>query len=525
MASRAWQEMAAAVGFVVRLRPFLRETTSVTEAHRRLERSLAGRANAFLAVVRRAILDHAGSPYRPLFQAAGIDAGAVERMVAQVGVEGALARLHDAGVFVTLEEFKGVRPIQRPGIEIQARAEDFDNPLSARDYEANTGGSGGNPRRILIGLDLLAHEADYHAGFYAAHGAEQWKAAMWLPAPPGAVGLKSVLIRARLGATVERWFAQNRGEHGGLRHRAFAGATRLTARTAGWRVPEPEYTPAPEARRVASWLAGQRAAGMGAILLTTPSAAVRTCGAAQAGGLDIAGTLFVLVGEPYTEAKAHVITSAGCTGAAHYAMVEAGLIGLGCRRGEAPDDVHLASDKVATIECPRRLDGNGASVNALFHTSLLGAAPKVMLNVESGDTGVIEERSCGCGELPASFRRHLHTIRSYEKLTSEGMHFLGTDLIRLMEEELVRRYGGRPTDWQLVEQEVDGLPRVTLVASPSIGDFDEGDARRTVLAYLRERGVGQRLMAEVWENGGTLAVVREEPFVTPGGKIQPLQRR
>jgi hypothetical protein len=37
--------------------------------------------------------------------------------------------------------------------------------------------------------------------------------------------------------------------------------------------------------------------------------------------------------------------------------------------------------------------------------------------------------------------------------------------------------------------------------------------------------MGQRLMAEVWENGETLTVVRAEPFVTPGGKIQPLQRR
>ena len=31
--------------------------------------------------------------------------------------------------------------------------------------------------------------------------------------------------------------------------------------------------------------------------------------------------------------------------------------------------------------------------------------------------------------LPPPFRRHLHTIRSYEKLTSEGMSFLGGDLL------------------------------------------------------------------------------------------------
>jgi hypothetical protein len=62
------------------------------------------------------------------------------------------------------------------------------------------------------------------------------------------------------------------------------------------------------------------------------------------------------------------------------------------------------------------------------------------------------------------------------------------------------------------------------MASPSIGAFDEADARRTVLEFLGSRGIGQRLMAEVWENGGTLQVVRAEPHVTAAGKIQPLQR-
>lgn len=200
------------------------------------------------------------------------------------------------------------------------------------------------------------------------------------------------------------------------------------------------------------------------------------------------------------------------------------MIGLACRRPSAPDDVHLVSDKVATIQSTLALDGSDGGVPALFHTTLLPSSPKLMLNVESGDHGTLEERDCGCGVLPPGYRRHLHSIRSHEKLTSEGMHFLGADLLVLLERVLPERFGGRPTDYQLVERETGGIPRVSLVVSPAVGPLDAGEAERVALDFLRRRGVGQRLMAEVWESGGTIEVVRAEPHVTPAGKIQPLQR-
>ena len=68
------------------------------------------------------------------------------------------------------------------------------------------------------------------------------------------------------------------------------------------------------------------------------------------------------------------------------------------------------------------------------------------------------------------------------------------------------------------------MPRVSLVASPSIGALDEREVVRTALDYLAQRGVGEQLMAQVWENSGTLRLVRAEPHVTAAGKIQPLQK-
>jgi hypothetical protein len=95
-----------------------------------------------------------------------------------------------------------------------------------------------------------------------------------------------------------------------------------------------------------------------------------------------------------------------------------------------------------------------------------------MLNVESGDFALGSRRECGCGALPASFSRHLHTIRSYEKLTSEGMSFLGGDLISLVEQVLPARFGGGPTDYQFVEREEGGLSKVSLRVGQGVGKLD-----------------------------------------------------
>jgi len=84
------------------------------------------------------------------------------------------------------------------------------------------------------------------------------------------------------------------------------------------------------------------------------------------------------------------------------------------------------------------------------------------------------------GALPRGYRTHLHSIRSYEKLTSEGMNFVGSDLLAVIETVLPSRFGGGPPDYQLVEEEVDGLPKVSVYVSPRLGDIDEAAVVETV---------------------------------------------
>ena len=58
------------------------------------------------------------------------------------GVDGALEQLRDAGVYLTLEEFKGMQPISRPGLNFEPDETDFDNPLATSGgIQAATSGS------------------------------------------------------------------------------------------------------------------------------------------------------------------------------------------------------------------------------------------------------------------------------------------------------------------------------------------------------------------------------------------------
>ena len=85
---------------------------------------------------------------------------------------------------------------------------------------------------------------------------------------------------------------------------------------------------------------------------------------------------------------------------------------------------------------------------------------------------------------------HLREIRSHEKLTAGGMTFLDTDLIRVLEEVLPARFGGAPTDYQLVEEEAaEGQPRVRLLVHPRIGAVDARGPDRDL--PVRDRRVGR----------------------------------
>ena len=438
-------------------------------------------------------------------------------------VEGALEELRELGVYVTIDEFKGRVPIRRGGLELRPRASDFDNPLLTRHYESRTGGSRGPRTRLVIDLDLLVYEAAQFNLFLSEFGLTGAPVAMWRELPPGVVGIKNWLRYAKLGKNIEKWFAQrkNLAHLEDFKFHAFTVLSRILGGLRGRPVPRPERVAFDEADRVARWLAGKRSDGMPAIMDTTPSTGIRICLAARQAGLDISGSFFRFSAEPYTLAKSHIIQDAGCRAASFYSASEIGHIGLACSHPEHPDEVHLMTDKLAMIR-RRRPVGTGAwSVDAFLFTTVLTSCPKIMLNVELGDYGIVSRRNCGCLLDRLGFDLHLHEIRSFEKLTSGGATFLGTDLIALLEEELPARFGGTPLDYQFVEEERNAVSVVCLRISPRLGPMDEEAVRDCVLSKLGTVHAG-RLMADGWRAGNTLNVVRKEPLATGSLKLLPL---
>ena len=318
---------------------------------------------------------------------------------------------------------------------------------------------------MAVGIDLSrpAAHAVYHAALLRAFDVGRPRTAIWFPAPPSVAGLSSVLSHARLGMRIERWYSQTAWTRAAPRDVAVTAGTLVAGRLYGVRVPRPEHTVAADAGRVARWLASVRATGESPSLVSSPSVAVRTCAAARELGLDVAGTLFRVNGEPLTPARATEIAAVGGRAASGYYVAEAGgALGMACGRPGAVDDVHVTLDRVALVQPDRPGDGEAGS---LAVTTFDPHASGMVVNLELGDAGVLHQRSCGCAFDELGLGLHLHTIRSAEKLTSEGMSLGPGDVVELLEVVLPARFGGSAADYQLVERASGAERRIAVVGA------------------------------------------------------------
>ena len=163
----------------------------------------------------------------------------------------------------------------------------------------------------------------------------------------------------------------------------------------------------------------------------------------------------------------------------------------------------------------------GLPPTAMLLSSLLPSAPILLLNVCMGDQAEFTRRTCGCGLETAGWTLHIHDVRSFEKLTAGGITLLDIDVIRVLEEVLPARFGGGPTDYQLLERLDDdrARPQVRLLASPTLGDLDLAAVADVFLSAVGGGTGGERLMELQWRGAGVLRVVREAPRRTASGKI------
>ena len=111
------------------LRGFLRSPVSLEESKQVITTALLNRERTFLSLVQKAIYQNPKSPYFKLLQMAGCEYGDFEKLVRSEGIEPALRRICEAGVYISIEEFKGRKEVTRGGETFAAKESDFDNPF------------------------------------------------------------------------------------------------------------------------------------------------------------------------------------------------------------------------------------------------------------------------------------------------------------------------------------------------------------------------------------------------------------
>ena len=390
--AQGFADAAAFVRYARGLRGYMTNRLDEDECRRRIAERLEHREDNLVKLLEERIFGTPGSPYRALFAEAGIELPEAVRTVRDEGVEGALGRFYDAGVYVRLDEFKGRVPIRRGALTLETRGEDFDNPHSNYVVTSSSSGSRGPARRTKLDFSYMEENAVWGPITWRLEGMGERPYAMWRPVPPGG-GLRSAMNHVKRGQPVDRWFTQYPLVFTPKLAREYL-MTRYTIRVSrrlGLPIPEPEHVPLDRAIVIARWLAEKRAQGTPAHFSAFASSGVRVCLAAKEAGLDVSGTLFRFGGEPLTEGKARIVEELGGTVYTGYAMAEVGRIGLTCFARIARDEVHFSTDKLGVIQRDR--DAGGATVGALLYTTLLPTSAKVLLNVESDDYGVIEERA------------------------------------------------------------------------------------------------------------------------------------
>ncbi len=505
---------------------FFRARVTVEQAEDEIKRAVETRAERFLESARVRIYERPDSPYLRLLKIAGCEWSDLRAYVHGHGLEAALERLAREGVYLTAEEFKGQKDIRRGSESFRASLTDFESPNSGAGFVIQSRGTTGAPVRSTISLDLIAAQTAETAVFFAAHDLFSSVHGMYDAILPAGGGIRNLLVYAKMGITTERWFART------MPTSSLMGAcyqylsTYLIVILGKWYgpgFPRPEFLRLEDLDRIVRWAAEKQAEGRTCCIKAAASNATRIARTARQMGVSLEGTKFIVVGEPFTDSKSEVIRDAGASATVHYAFSEGGTVGRGCAQPLYPDDVHLNQHTFAVVLHPEPSNRDGVPIHPLLFTTLVDNSPRLLLNVENGDYGILEERDCGCALGRVGLTQHLNRIRSYEKFTSEGMNYFYGDLFEIFEKTLPAEFGGGPGDYQLVEEEDDrGQTRLTLRIHPDVPNLNEDALLRRLHEELAKGSRANEFGAKVWQDAGTLRVRREVPYASARGKILPL---
>lgn len=505
------------------LRGFLHNKITLEESKQVISTRLQNREANFLSLVRQSIYENPRSPYLKLLNVAGCEFGDIEALVNKDGIEEMLSKLFAEGVYLSWEEFKGKKDVVRGTTRFRLRDRDLDNPFLHGYYYGRSSGSRSAGTRTIWDLNHELELAYYELAMLAANDALDTPIGQWFAPLPSLAGMNGILKHWVIGKPITRWFSPvtESQVRAGLRDKFATRYVIYGGRFWGADLVKPEYVGLAEAVKVAQWIAATNKEFGGCSLKTFVSPGVKVCQAAMENGIDIEHARLFVGGEPLSPAKRHQMEAAGVLIVPRYYISEVGFVGCGCPDASVSDEIHLFHDSVALIQHQRKVEHSKMQVNAFLFTSLLASSPKILLNVENDDYGIVETRSCGCLFDELGFKEHIHNIRSFAKLTGSGMTIMGSDFIRVLEEVLPYKYGGSAPDYQLVEEDSEGQTFLSLIISPDVGKVDEVDVINTVFRELRKGIHGGGLAAGFWSQENMLRVKRIYP-ISSSGKVLPL---
>lgn len=514
------QEIQTGLRFMSKLPGFLRQDIEPQTAKAILQNRLQNREARFLAIVKECIYALEKNPYLALLKHIGCEFEDLKNLVEKDGLEEALTNLLHQGVYLTVDEYKGRKPILRNNLHLTLSPGMLQNPRSALHIPVKSSGSRSAGTPMMISLEYISDCAVNACLMFENRDGSNWIKADW--EVPGGGALFRLLKFSSFGKPPERWFSQVDPASPGIhpRYRWSAHALRWGSLMARKSLPKPQYVPLDNPLPIVDWMTKILSQNHIPCLFTFPSSALILSKAAYDAGISLKGASFLISGEPITDARIQAITKSGAAALPRYGSIECGPIAYGCINPRHSDDLHINSDLHALIQAGEHASTLGIPKEALFITTLCHSAPFIFLNVSLGDQAILDDTTCGCSLESTGWKHHISQIRSYEKLTGAGMTFLDTDVIRILEEVLPSTFGGSPTDYQLIEEESDtGNPMLRLIVNPELEISDEEVVKRTFLEHIGRGSDASRIMSLTWMESNLLQIERQVPRSTQSGKI------
>jgi len=514
-------------GSIAALPKFFRKQITLRQAEEGLKKLLDSHDDRFLEMMRRQVYETQGSPYLKLLKYAGCEFADLESSVNRQGLENTLAKLAGEGVYFTSDEFKGKSEVVRGGMSFGVSSKDFHRPKSVRGYTSQSSGTRNLPVSTLSSLEWLSIQTMGEAIFYSTHNLLAHQHAVYEPIIGGFS--KFTLIRAKLGLTVHKRFNLNVGTHSLLEAKYHWLYAYLVGKMGSWFGPgiaKPEYLEPGDIKPIIEWIRENNHKGQSSCIRAVVSNGVKIARAALEEGISLEHLTFEVGGEPLTQSKKRLFDEARARVALRYGPGGDSGTMYGCGNANFIDELHVPQSVVSLVNNPRILDDGDSPIHPLMQTSLHPAAPRFLFNVEMGDYATLIERDCGCPLQKVGFTQHVHSVRSFEKMTGEGVNYSGSDLFELLEETIPSEFGGGPGDYQIVEEEDDrGQTRLTLVVHPEVKNVNEEKLLRRLQQGLAQESRNHRFISKIWQDAGTFRFRRAIPHTSARGKILPLHIR